>query len=401
MDALKKYILDYFNYKFTSLFGGIKNYEDWRAKNYALKKVEIRNKELALEMENDCAKNGGFLTYAEFLQIDQFGAWGYHSKHKDHGITDTHSRWGKAIATLLKEQGIHHVIEFGPGAGHLAIELLKEARKKGLEIKWSGIEIDQGLQAEIRRRFEKNGFEKNLQELVLSLKNIKIKEKSLVVFSYSLDSVPPQVFLNTGKQKKYPDSILGIKVKNGILEEVVLDNTILGKKGIYFEDGIYSEDNGTKFDMTSCKLFPYQRAYIPTAAFSTLKAFTDRFLNSFFVIIDEFRGPTFSWSREHLCLPRDLHKYKRELADLEKAYRLAGENLLYYPTYFLTLYKFIHNLGFRSIKYEIEQKMAKDLAGDRWVSLKGQFLTYSFLAWDKNNKSKEIIPLEFPQPKLL
>lgn len=401
MDLIRKYLTDYFGYKLSLLFAGKKNYEQWRTKNYALNKTRISNKELALEMEAACTKNGGFLTYADFLKEDQFGTYGYHSKHKDHGATDTHNRWGKAIAALCKDKEIHHVIEFGPGTGDLAIAIIKQAKRKNFDISWSGVELNQELQKKIRDKFQKEGLKVQLAEQVNSIDQLKTRKKSIVVFSYSLDSVAPQIFINTKNEKSFPNALIGIKVENGILEEVILTGAILGKKGIFFEDGIYSQDNGTKFDITSWKLFPYQRAYIPVAAFSILKAFTDRFQDSLFIIIDEVREPAFFWNTQHLCLPRDLHKYKRDLTDLEKAYREAGENLLYYPTFFLTLYKFIHRLGFRSVEYEIEQKMAKDLSGDHWVSLKGQFLTYSFLAWDKKNKSKEVFPLEFPQFKLL
>jgi hypothetical protein len=88
--GIPKYFLNYLQYKLSGIIAGRNNYEDWKIKNYSLKKATIKNKQLSEELEIACQKSGGFLTYAEYLQIDQFGQNGYHANYKDHGITATH-----------------------------------------------------------------------------------------------------------------------------------------------------------------------------------------------------------------------------------------------------------------------------------------------------------------------
>lgn len=399
MSSFSKYLSSYLHYKLSRLLAGRKNYEEWFSKNYSLQQVELKNKKLAEEIEVACKKKGGSLTYAEFLNLDQFGANGYHAREKDHGMTYTHRHWGKAVAILCKKEGIPHVLEFGPGVGNLAIEILKESQKINFEIKWSGIELNQELRDKIKSRFHLAGFKSRLIELVSDIDKLKTRRKSIVVFSYSLDSIPPQIFINTEKQRTYTNAVLGVTLHQGVLREVSLEASELERKGIVFENGIYAEAKGPKFDLSSWVLYPGQRAYIPIQAFSTLADFAHKFSNSIFIIIDEIRPLLYPFETGHLGIPKDLNRYRRDLADLEKAYRETGENLLYYPIYFLTLYKFLHSLGFRFIQYDIEQRMAKEISGDSWRSLKGLFSTYSFLAKDKKEPATNLFPLEFPKTK--
>ena len=116
------------------------------------------------------------------------------------------------------------------------------------------------------------------------------------------------------------------------------------------------------------------------------------------LIIDEFRPQVTSWETRHLCPIRDLYKYKRNVENMGKFYKSAGSTLLYYPTFFLTFYKFLNSLGFASVKYEIEQKMAKEIVGEMWFSPRN-FLTYAFIANDKKTQ-KNTFKLELPRIKL-
>lgn len=400
MDTFTKFLLDYFQFKFSSLLGGIKNYEAWKAKNYQLKTVELKNSQLAKEIEAECKKKGGFLTYEEFLNIDQFGASGYHSTHNDHGMTATHKRWGKVIAKLCQQNKISQIIEFGPGNGNLARETLRESQKNNFNVKWCGVELNQDLGRELKINLEKHGFGSNIMELVPTLDKLKTSKKSIVVFSYSLDSVPLEIFLNTGVKKAYPDSLIGITVDKGILHEIILSSNNLRGKGIIFRKGIYQKNNGYRFDLNNWMLYPGQKAYVCLGAFSILASFASRFPDSMFVIIDEVRPTSYPWETGHLCVPKDLHRYKRDI-DIERGYREAGNNLLYYPTYFLTLYKLIHSLGFHSIRYDIEQRLAKDIMEESFSSIKGLYATYAFLAQNKSRNQSKTFRLEFPQTKLL
>lgn len=400
MNSLSKYLIDYFQFRLSLIVGGRKNYEAWRAKNYSLKQAKLKNEKLAEEMERECQKNAGFLTYAEFLHLDQFGANGYHATFRDHGITFTHKHWGKALAVLCKKDGISHVLEFGPGAGDLAFEILKESQKIDHAINWSGVELNQDLQKEIKLRFLKTGFKDRLTELVSDITQLKTRKKSIIIFSYSLDSIPPQIFVNTKNVKIPPNALIGVTLSNGILREIVMEPNELAKKGATFENGVFKKGNGISFDLSSWRLHPGQRAYVPIEALSTLADFADKFPTSAFVIIDEFRSPPYFWETGHLGIPKDLHRFRRDIEDLERGYKEAGENLLYYPIYFITFYKFLHALGFRSIKYDIEQRMAKEMSQDNWRSLKGLFSTYAFIARDKK-RAIGSLPIEFPKSKFI
>jgi len=398
MNSLNKYVIDYLQFKLSLIVGGKKNYEEWRTKNYSLKQAQLKNKKLAEEIENATRKSG-FLTYEEFILLDQFGVNGYHATSRDHGITPTHKYWGKALSYLCKEEGISHVLEFGPGRGDLAIEILKESQKINFDVTWSGVELNKDLQEEIKRRFVQEGFKNKLNEIVSDISQLKTRKKSIVVFSYSLDSVPPQIFINTKSTKDLPNAILGTILNQGILREIILDPNELSKKGISLSGGLFKKD-GISFDLSSWLLHPKQRAYIPIQAFSILANFAHKFPTSTFVIVDEFRPPPYPWETGHLEIPKDLHRYRRDIEDLEKGYKETGENLLYYPIFFVTFYKFLHALGFRSIKYDIEQRLAKEISQDNWHSLKGLFSTYAFIAQDKN-KGKNPLPIEFPKSKFI
>src|SRR5579864_1986248 len=103
-----------------------KNWYHAFSNNIELVSTKIKNKKLSYELETKCIEQGGVLTYAEYIHIEQFGENGYyaHSKHK--GSTPVHTRWGKALAILCKEFNYETVIEFGCGNGNLGVEIVKE-----------------------------------------------------------------------------------------------------------------------------------------------------------------------------------------------------------------------------------------------------------------------------------
>lgn len=401
MDIHLKYFSDYIKFLLSNaIISGTKNYEKLRAEDYKLKEVKIENKLLAKELENACRTNGGFLTYAEFLVIDQFGKNGYHANHKVHGITPTHESWGKAISELCKKNDISSVIEFGPGAGDLALEIFKASKNTKQKINWSGVELNPELIKSIKFNFKQNGLTSNLDQLVDDLEKLKYRKKALIVFSYSLDSIPPQIFINTRNRKSVPDSIMGVTIKDGVLKEFLMTEEDLIKKGISFKNGVYKEKGCIGFNLSPWKIHPGQRAYINVVSFSILYKFTKLFSDSMFLIIDEFRFPSSPWDRGYLCVPKDLHRFKRDLNKLESAYKESGSNILYYPTYLLTFYKLLNGLGFSSVNYEVEKKMAKDIVGENWRHIKDVYLTYAFLASNKR-ESRDPLLVEFPQQKLI
>ena len=83
--------------------------------------IRIKNKLLYQELEQECRRLGGILTYAEYLTIDQFGKNGYYSTSKHHGKTDVEKRWDGALSNYCKQQNYDTIIEFGCGTGELGV----------------------------------------------------------------------------------------------------------------------------------------------------------------------------------------------------------------------------------------------------------------------------------------
>lgn len=402
LDFIQKFLLSYAQHQLRRLVGGRKHYEKWKEKNYSLKQVPIKNKTLAKELELACKKAGGHLTFGEYLAIDQFGANGYHATHAEYGRTLVHKNWAKALAILCKQKGYKKIVEFGPGEGLLAIETVKAANQLGIDLIWSGIEVNNNLQKAIREHFRKEQLQNHLDMLADSIHDVSFGKKCLALFPYSLDSVPPEIVINTRQEKSSPNALIGITVQNGILSEIVLPSAVLKAKGISLENGIYTDPSGISFDLNSWKLYNRQRAYLPLHAFSILARCAKKMSSdSLLIVIDEFRNAPFSWETGHLCLPRDLHTYTRDCEDLEKLYKQAGSSLFYYPIYFHTFLKFLHSLGFTTLEYDIEQKLAKDLSGEKWRHVKSYFFTYAFLASQKINRDLRIIDIVLPQTTML
>jgi len=401
MELLQKYFKDFLSYKFSQFISGRKNYSAWKSKNYSLRKVTLKNALLAKELEKTCSEKGGILTYSEFIEIDQFGKYGYHATHTDHGMTNVGKRWPDAIIALCKKNNISDVVELGPGTGDVAIELQKIARKQNLKIYWSGVEKNEELCDIIRKRFEKNNFTQYLKKITTDLSKISLSRKSIFLLSYILDSIPPEILVNTSSKSAFPNAMIGITVKDGVLEEHILSIDELKKKNISFHNGIIKY-KGLQFDLHSWNLYPMQRAYIPLQALITFTTCIEKTTDdSLIVIIDEFRPPPNSWETNHLCLPRDLHTFTRDITNLEKAYQDAGKTLYYFPMYFDLFYKVLPSFGFRSIKYDIEQKISQELAGKSPRLLNGYYWTYAFITSQRIQQKRSTIRLEFPQVKLL
>jgi|GEM_PF-3118562 len=392
---MKKFILDFLEFKKSQLISGDKNYLKFSKENFKLKTVEIKNKKLALELEKECDKLGRFLTYSEFLNIDQFGEYGYHKSHKDHGMTGVSNRWPEAIVKLLAKYQIYNMIEFGPGNGKLALKTVKKANERGIKIKWSGVEIIDSFRREIKENFKKHNLYYNLNFISDTLTEIKIQDKSAAVLSYSLDSIPPDIFLNI-RDSTFPTHMLGITVKNGILKEILLDKSLLKRKNITLKKGVYQKNNGVKVNLNNWNLKPYQRLFLSTLALENLIGLVNALPEkSLILIIDEFRVSPPFWEFNHLGVPRDLNTYRRDRFDLDNLYATSGENLLYYPFYYFSFLNILKQLELDVLKNDEEEKMANEISGKK--SKRGKpSLTYSILAIKKIKINKNKIDYFLP-----
>jgi len=385
VNPLAKYLQSYFAYKLQTLVAG----RTWRLPEYSLVSTKIKNKKLADELEKACEKDG-FLLYSEYLQIAQYGKNGYHSTHTYHGRTDTYTRWPESVVRLCEKEQLHHIIEFGCGDGTLGLETMKYARSRNYPLHWTGIDMNQEELEKAKRMFEKEHIHPDIYRLATEFLPLHSQlSTSLVLFSYSLDSIPPEIFINTNTQnrKTMPNALIGITVKEGLLSEIILTEKLLKQKNISFRQGIYSDRSGLRFDLTSWQLYLYQRAYIPIHSFAVLSEYAREIpKNSLFVILDEFQPPLFGNNANHLCLPKDLDKYtyNREAKNLKKTYQNSGNDLFYYSSYLQTYMSVLKSLGFTDIKYEEERLYAEILSGKPKFLLFGQPLIYAIFARNKN-----------------
>jgi len=364
-NVLRKFFQDYFSYQLSHILGGTK-YNNWAEKNLTLfKSIPIKNKLLAKELEEACKKNG-YLTYFEFLTIDQFGKNGYHSTHKEHGMTDVKYRWPEALAALCKKKNIHLLVEFGPGDGVVGVKTILEGKKINHKIFWSGVEIGEELRQKAKKLFRKKGIEKNLLQLVSRIDELNIQEKCLFVFSYSLENLISDVFINTSKKIGPPNKMLGVQVKNGFLSEMVIEM----KQSI--------------MNLKKYQLNYMQRLYLPLEAFRTIKETLDKIpKDSQILIIDEFREPS-HLQPYHLGLPRDLETFSRDFTDFEKFYKTAGSNLLYFPIFLDFLEEYLKGIGLSVEKKMGENKFAYSLSGKNGPYPKNP-RTYALLTLPKSS----------------
>jgi hypothetical protein len=364
--------------------------------------IKIQNKLLYQGLEQECKKRDGVLTYAEYLTIDQFGKNGYYSTSKHHGKTDVEKRWDGALANYCKQQNYDTIIEFGCGTGELGVataKAYKQLLKK--KLKWIGVEIDESIHARILKNFESQNMQDSVEKIVATLDEIPNQQRALSLFPYSLDNIPPQVFLNTTSATSYPDALLGITVKNGAISEIVIPSEILQKKGIQLKNGFFTQNNRT-CDLTAWKLRKGRRAYISTDAYITMHNFAKKFGNkTTFIIIDEFRKEPWFFNLENLGIPKSLHEHNLTCTDITRYYRESGKHNLYYPLYKDGLVQFLNMLGFRSVEYEVEQKKANQLRNKPWFPLGKNYRTFAFFAKDFVDKKNERLVIPFSAQRIV
>ncbi len=393
-----QFAFDYLLFRLSSFVAGQRHYPEWKVKNYAMRSVVLKNKQLAKDLEIACKKNGGILTYAEYLTIEQFGKNGYHARNEQFGQTGTYYQWSKALLELCKKNGFEHVVEFGSGDGALGIELAKKARKENLPLVWHGVEINTELQKITKEAFGENGLKTHFGQVVKTFAELNVSEPCLVVFSYSLDSIPPEIFINTKNYRGMPDTIIGISVKDCLLTEHTLSPKQLQQKGMTIKSGIVTAKSGDHYDLRSWHLYPWQRAYISLDAYSLFQQGVSQCKNrSMFVIIDEFRQSPLAFEINHLCVPKSLYTRRREPKDISTYYQQTTKHLLYYPSYFSTFNTFLHSVGFLSVHYDIEQKMAQNISESPWIPLRNKYFTFAFLV-EKKQKNKTNTPINISYP---
>ncbi len=395
MTALFNFLRDW-----TQPIIGGKNFTDWKKQNYNLQKVEIKNKKLAKELEIACQKDG-FLTYSEYLQIEQFGKNGYHAHHTDHGFTPTYKLWSEAIFSYLQKNSIHTVIDIGPGNKYLAESLYKLSQKNNFPILWNGVEVENNFRETIKNTFKDKKYKSFFGRIEESIDKLPYYNNALIIFSYVLDSIPPEIFIHTRKEIGYPDKMLGIKINNGYLEEFILTDSNLLSKNIFMKEGAVIYKNNS-FDLSSWMISPMQRAYITLQSFSDTCNVLKKVKNPSLLIMDEIRTSPEVLSSEHFLSPLYLNIKNRYSFTPQKAYERAGELLFYYPLFLSCLLSFLKDSGFQNIQFGPEEKMVSELLNKTWIPDKRfrYFLCYGLLS-NKRGQSKKTIRLLFPQPQKL
>jgi hypothetical protein len=364
--------------------------------------IKLKNKKLAQELEQECQNQNGKLTYAEYLTISQFGKYGFYTQNTRHGKTDIENRWASALANYCQTKGYNTIVEFGCGAGELGIATVKAYQQKTKKtLSWIGVEIDKNIHEKIKNNFQRHKLEDSLENIVQSLDEIEPRENALILFPYSLDNIPPQLCINTNKNTSYPNALIGIIVQNGKLTESILEPETLQKKGISIKNGIFKQNN-LQFDLTSWRLKKGQRAYIPLDSFRQLYNCTKEWKHKANIfIIDEFRDEPWFFSLGTIGTPRSLYEKNLICNDRTRYYQEAGEHNFYYPLYKYTLLKFLHEIGFRSINYEIEQKMAATLQGKPWIPFKKKYSTLAFDATNWTEKENKKLPIILTQKTIM
>ncbi|MGE5042222.1 MAG: hypothetical protein ACM3IJ_04955 [Candidatus Levyibacteriota bacterium] len=391
-------IADIYHDFFRPILGGRK-YEDWQKESFQLQKVEIKNKKLALELEEECKKRGGFLTFAEYVQIEQFGKSGFHNTHFYHGFTPTFKTWADAIVQYVSGNDIHHIIEVGPGDGNLAHLLYKGFQKKDFRVQWTGVEILEKQRAVIENRFKDKKYAEFFGGVAQDLTALPYYNKALIISSFCIDSVPPEALINTKKASGIPDAAIGIKVEDGFLEEFILEKGQLKKKGMDLENGIFTK-NGISYDVRAYRLSPMQRAYLTFDGFRLIYDAAKQVKHPTILVIDEVRDTIDVLRSDHILSPLYLSVKNRYKFNPHKAYERSGEVLYYYPFYLDSLLSMLRGMGLAVTEYDLEPKLAAKLSGKPWAPdpRVSRYLCYGILAngtLTKNNTFK----LSFPRPQ--
>ena len=365
------------------------------------KNIIIKDKQIRQELELACQKQNGILTYEEYLTIDQFGKHGYYATSTLHGQTDIETRWGLALAKYCQKNGHDTIIEVGCGTGELGIATIKAYKRiTNGQLKWIGVEVDKQIHKKILENFKSDHVQNSVESIVATLDEIPNRQNALIVFPYCLDNIPPQVFLNTKSSDSYPDAILGIIVENGMLSEMIIPQNIVSKKGMRLENGLFTQ-KGFTYKLSGWKLRKGQRLYLATNIFDTIYSYAKHFKNSSMIIIDEFRNEPWSFSLGTLGTPKSLYEKNLICNERERYYRESGNYNLYFPLYKTSMYKFLSIIGFQSIEYEVEQKMAANLSDKRWFPIGRKYSTFVFISKDFVQKEVKTVSISSPQKRII
>lgn len=370
----------FINYLSGKIITPSRSYEEWHSKYFNFQKVAVENKKLAKEIENLANNKGGYLTFGEFINVEMFGLEGFYKKHKDFGKTNVHSTWPRAIIEICRKSDINLVVEVGSGDGSLAINTLNLAKKEKISLKWIAVEENKKLLNEINKRKIPNLVSVN------SIEKVK-PDKHLIIFPFSLDSMPSEILINTSSNFSPANNIVGIKIAENKLQEVILDKEVLKFKGFMFAAGILKVGDFT-FDYSSIKLQSFQRNYVPISGYlSIINAVKKMKVGSEILIIDEVKIPPDDNYSYHYGFPRIL-SYKRDYGDIEKPYKRVGDNLWYFPFYLMPMLDFLKQIGFSELEHDIDKRLSARLEGSTW-SKPGYYLCYGIRGKYKNlNKNK-------------
>lgn len=350
-----KFLKSFLNYQIKHLLGGT-SYTNWQTSMTHLYSSTITNKKLAKEIEIISRKRG-FLTYEEFLALDQFGKYGYHNTHTHHGMTNAPQRWPEAVLKICQKNNLHQVVEFGSGDGKMGLSICELAEKENYPLSWSGIELLEDLQTQTRKLFSQKKLTKRLKQLTKTIEEIDFDKPCLFVCSYSLDNLLPHVLVNSLDTIAPANTVLGITMQNQTIQEIILTKEKEEEKNISLNDGIFTDSENGKWDTSSWLLRPMQRLYFPLAVLQILKKITQSIpKNSQLLIIDEFRVKESPYLF-HFGLPRDLDTFTRDYTDFSNFYKTAGKNLLYFPLYLDSIKNVLEEWGFKNIHAEKEYYM--------------------------------------------
>lgn len=366
---------------------------------------KIKNKKLYEDLKKACDSNYGVLTYAEYLHIDQFSKNGFYATNKKHGKTDIEKRWGLALSNYCQIQGFTTVIEFGCGTGELGIATVKAYKKStNKNLSWIGVELDSSIHTKIFDNFAAQNLTGSVEKIVTSLDALQAykNDSVLLVFPYSLDNIPPQIFISTRCETTCADSLIGIRVHDGMVSEEIIPPDIVQKKGILFKNG-YFKQGAKSYNISNWKLRRGQRAYISIEAFTTLYEYTLAFSDSSHcIIIDELRKEPWFFNIGTLGIPKSLYEKNLICSDRPRYYKESGKHNLYYPLYINTVLQFLHTIGYRYVDIEIEQKKASELNKKHWYTLRENYSTFAITAKNFNpNKKNPDISISFTPQKLI
>ena len=329
-----------------------------RIKEPRLKEWTIKDRNLATQLEQAAADRGGFLTYSELWDITQHGEYGFHANHDKHGAQTTYNRWAHPIAKICGESGINQVVEFGSGDGSLGVEIAKAAQSRGVNLDWSGIEIVDVLKERTYEQFEEQQVLGHLRGIFDSIQQIPQGTTGFYVFSYSLDSIPPEVFISLNDRFRVTH-MLGYEIEGSTIKEIILDDEQLKSTGFDINDTVLSTPNGTEYDLENWRIAPGNRSYIPVHSMELLtQVYEQAGEGSHFLIVDEFFPKPASFNVETCWVKDNVSPPNRDYSTFD-----MHRSLLYHTFQLNTLNQVLLNLGFETIRYDEENRYAANLIG--------------------------------------